>query len=221
MKTPSPRILLKALSKNGPCLRRSRLLCVVISLGFAVSHAEDKTPAQSYEEMFMGQKRPFAQRGPAPVPGAKPEDTARALYSNEVFFNLRNSFPQPITDYLSPCFSPGLLQHFAQSRADIQEWMTLHKDDLMKLPMGEGSIFLSCYEGGDEFSIGTVKVEGDKAEVTIKLNYHENGKAYPWQDVAVLIRSSGKWLLDDIRFDVEENTGRTLRKRTQIPKAKP
>ncbi|MCB1224756.1 MAG: hypothetical protein KDK99_02985 [Verrucomicrobiales bacterium] len=91
-----------------------------------------------------------------------------------------------------------------------------HKNNTQKLPLEEGSIFLSCYEGASTFEIGSIAVTGDRAEVTIDLTYEEAGITVQWTDIALLVRRSGKWLLDDIRFDPVQRPGGTLSKRIRI-----
>lgn len=170
----------------------------------------------SLEEIFMGLPRPFANRPTAPLPGNTPAATAQALYENEVFFHLRNSFEKPVTDYLAPCFSKSLLAHFDRSRAEIEQWFEQYKDDDVKLPLSEGSIFTGTYEGATKFKIGETKHEKHRAQVTIHLTYTEPGSIYEWTDIAVFILSGDKWLLDDILFDPTPNQDHTLRNRTTI-----
>lgn len=162
----------------------------------------------------MGLQRPFGDRAKSPVPSTNPEGTVSALYADEVFFNLRNSFPKPTTDHLAPCFSQSLLTHFDKSRAAIDAWMSKHRGQMLKLPLNEGSIFLSCYEGGTKFKVGPAVIKGERAEVPVQMVYQEpNAKPVEWTDVAVLVRVGEQWLLDDIFFEPAERPNYTLRKR--------
>lgn len=168
----------------------------------------------------MGLKKPFAERVTAPAPGKSPEETVRALYRDEIFFNLRNSFPKPVTDHLAKCFTPSLLEHFETNRAKIDRWCEKYRNVKvpMKIPMGEGSIFLSCYEGGTSYRVGRAVIKGSTAKVPVFLTYSERRqKDYHWTDEPILRRVGDVWLLDDIRHDIDEPGDFTLRKRTSLP----
>jgi hypothetical protein len=180
------------------------------------ARAQERGAGKSYAELFMGLHEPFAERRPAPKPGATPTDTVKALYANGVFFHLRNSFPKPFTDYLAPCFSKSLLSHFETSRAEIERWFELHQGQLLKLPMSEGAIFVGNYEGATRYRVGEAIVEKDMARVTVHLTYIEGGTQFEWYDTALLIRSDDMWLLDNILFDPARGGDSNLRKRTKI-----
>ncbi|MES2506044.1 MAG: hypothetical protein V4599_05035 [Verrucomicrobiota bacterium] len=174
---------------------------------------EEKT---SYEQLFHGAQRPYAEAGPPPQAGSTPEQTVRALYGNEIFFHQRNAIPKQVTQHLQGCFTPSLLAHFNECRTKIETWLVNPKNEGMKLPMSEGSIFLSCYEGGSSFKVGKAVITGDEARVPVLLTYEEAGETYPWVDMAILRKSGGQWRLDDIRFQPNENTERTLRGRITL-----
>lgn len=117
-----------------------------------VGYAEGRDP--NNEILFLGIPRSFADGGPAPQPGTTAQATAEALYGNAMFFHLRNAFPEFVTNNLGACFTKSLLTHFDKSRADIDHWKELHKDDQLKLPMNEGAVFISVYEGASQFRVG-------------------------------------------------------------------
>jgi hypothetical protein len=196
-------------------LRQLVTVCILLLTTFP-SLAEDRGNGNSYEELFMGLHRPLDKMPPQPKPATTPAETANALYGNEVFFNLRNSFPKQMTDYLAPCFSKDLLQHFDSSRDAIEKWSNRNKDTLMKLPMNEGAIFVGNYEGAASFRIGETLISHDTAKVFIHLAYTEAGTKVEWTDIAIFIRSSNVWLLNDIVFDRSNNSNITLRKRTTL-----
>ena len=164
----------------------------------------------------MGLQRPFGSNAPSPQPSATPEETVKALYSNDVFFHLRNSFPKEITDYLSPCFTKSLLAHFDSSRTRIEKWLQDNKETDQKLPLGEGPVFIGNYEGAEGFRIGAAVAKGDSAEVVVHMTYTEASTKVEWTDVAILERVSGNWLLSDIKFHAGDGAESTLRDRTLI-----
>ena len=177
------------------------------------------TGGNSYEELFMGFRRPFSQREPQPRPAATPAGSAKALYKNEIFFHLRNSFEKPITDYLSPCLTKSLLSHFEANQKAMKLWRECHKrheGKQVKMPMAEGAVFVGCDDGATSFRIGETVMDGDKARVAIHLVYSSWGTRIKWTDIAVFNRSADRWLLDDIIFNPTKRHDSTLRKRTTL-----
>ena len=170
----------------------------------------------SYEELFMGLTAPFNQRGEAPQPGTTPMETVQALYEDEIFFHLRNSFPKPVIQYLSACFTPGLIEHFDSCNQEIEEWRVSGPDKGPKLNLMEGPVFLSNYESAHDFEIGEARIEEDRAEVSIAFSYSEGGTTFRWIDVVLLQLAGESWLLDDIQFQPERRDDWTLRKRVSI-----
>lgn len=155
---------------------------------------------------------------PEHVPEAKesPEETVRELYADESFFRVRNAFPTAMLQRVRSCFTPELVRHFEGHNKNVARWIEEHKDETLKLPMSEGPIFVSNYEGADTFSVGRAQVEGTRAEVPVSLSYTEGADTVRWVDVAMLRRVDGVWLLDDIRFDPERLGDYTLRKRVAL-----
>ena len=164
----------------------------------------------------MGQKHPFSQQRGRPLPGSRPEESVKTLYSDEVFFNLRNSFPEAATDHLAVCLTPSLLAHFERSREAIAAWKHAHRNEIMRPPLGEGPIFLSTYEGADSSHVGTARVSGRRAEVPVQLTNRGERQAYRWTDIAIVMKHGDRWLLDDIRWDPQNSGGGGLRDRTTL-----
>ena len=86
--------------------------------------------------------------------------SAKALYSDDIFFNLRNSFQELTTKHLQACLTPLLISHFfIESRLHIAAWLADKSREGLKLPMGEGIIFLSS--NADSFRLQRPIVTGD------------------------------------------------------------
>jgi hypothetical protein len=183
-------------------------------ISVVTGYAESRDP--NPEILFLGISRSSADEGLAPKPGATAQATAEALYGNAIFFHLRNAFPEFVTNNLGACFTKSLLNHFDKSRAAIDHWKELHKDDQLKLPMNEGAIFISVYEGASQFRVGETNLVKDRARVNIHLSYTEGNDVYEWIDIAIFVQVDGKWLLDEIEFDPANRDGWTLRKRTWL-----
>lgn len=198
---------------NFACLYLISAGCAGLVWAGPEKETEERT---SYEQLFHGAQRPYAEAGPLPQAGSTPEQTVRALYGNEIFFHQRNAIPKQVTEHLQGCFTPSLLAHFNECRTKIETWLADPANEGMKLPMNEGSIFLSCYEGGTSFKVGEAVITGDEARVPVVLTYEEAGKTYPWVDMPMLKRVGSRWLLDDIRFQPLEDIRWTLRGRVSI-----
>lgn len=152
----------------------------------------------------------------APQPQEDPRGTVEALYADETFFQLRNSFPPAMVQRFSCCFTPGLVRHFESHNQEVDRWLDEHRGQTLKLPMSEGPIFLSNYEGADTFSVGTAKVDGTYAEVPVSFSYTYGTDTFHWIDIVMLRRVDGVWLMDDIQFDPERWDDYTLRKRVAL-----
>ena len=113
-------------------------------------------------------------------------------------------------------FTPELVSHFESHNERVARWMEEHSDEALKLPMSEGPIFISNYEGADTFSVGQSKVEGAHAEVPVTFSYTEGADTVQWVDVALLRRVDGLWLMDDIQFDPSRFENYTLRERVSL-----
>jgi hypothetical protein len=172
-----------------------------VLLGCAPSVATEQTPAVA---------------GGALQPQGSPEGTVRELYADAAFFDLRNSIPPAMLQRFSGCFTPDLVRHLESYNADVDRWLEEHRNETLKLPVSEGPVFLSNYEGADSFSVGPASIEGAQADVPVSFSYSEGGDTVRWVDVAKLQRVDGVWLLDDILFDPERWDDYTLRERMAL-----
>lgn len=151
----------------------------------------------------------------APRPQQTAEGTVRALYADEAFFHLRNTLPPPMVQRFSACFTPELVQHLESHNQDVETWFAQH-DETLKLPMAEGPIFFSNYEGADSFEIGHTTTDGTHAEVPVSFTYTEGADTVRWVDIVMLRLMGGVWLMDDILFDPQRWDHYTLRERVAL-----
>jgi hypothetical protein len=156
------------------------------------------------------------QAGRTLQPQETPEATVRELYADPAFFDLRNTVPPSTLQRFSGCFTPDLVRHFESYDADVDRWLEEHRNETLKLPVSEGPIFLSNYEGADTFSVGRASIDGSHADVPVSLSYTEGADTVRWVDIAKLRRVGGVWLLDDILFDPQRWDDYTLRDRTAL-----
>lgn len=176
--------------------------------------APEQALAMTGDQVSVGAEEPSASK--APQPKDTPEGTVGELYADATFFRVRNSLPPPMVQRFSRCFTPELVKHFESHNANVERWIEQHKDEVLKLPMSEGPIFLSNYEGADTFSVGRASIDGTKAEVPVSFSYTEGSDTFRWIDIVMLRLVDGVWLLDDIQFDPERWDDYTLRKRMSL-----
>jgi hypothetical protein len=183
---------------------RSAMLAVV-ALCWAALVAAQPTPAIGASPEQEG-----------PQPKATPAGTVKELYADEAFFQARNALPPAMVQRFGRCFTPELVRHLQSHNDNVERWLEEHRGETLKLPMSEGPIFLSNYEGADAFSVGRAEVDGARAQVPVSFSYTYGGETFRWVDVALLRLVDGRWLLDDIRFDPERWDDYTLRQRMAL-----
>lgn len=150
------------------------------------------------------------------APASSPEETVKALYGDSTFLNLRNRIPAEVIAHLSPCLTAELKAHLEQHNKDVKAWMENPKNANLKLPVREGPIFVSNYEGANAFKVGEARVDGTKAEVPVSLSVNDVMGSFEWVDVAVLHQVGDVWLLDNIQFQPDNGDGYTLLKRVAL-----
>jgi hypothetical protein len=191
-------------------------ILATVSLGCAAPVSAEQASAMSGDLVAVGAEETPNPASEAPQPETTPEGTVRELYADDTFFQIRNALPPSMIQRFSRCFTPDLVRYFESHNEDVERWLEEHKDQTLKLPMSEGPIFLSNYEGADTFSVGQAKIEGTSAEVPVTFLYTYGNETFRWDDIAMLRLVDGLWLLDDIRFDPERWDDYTLRKRMAL-----
>jgi hypothetical protein len=145
-----------------------------------------------------------------------PEETVSELYKDRTFLQARNAVSAAMLLHFQERFTPDLMKHFETHNIRVERWLKTHEGEALKLPMREGPIFVSNYEGADSFDVGGAKIQEDRADVPVSLSYTEGGDTARWVDVAILRLVDGVWRLDDIRFDLNGAGDDTLRKRVAL-----
>jgi len=72
-----------------------------------------------------------------------------------------------------------------------------------KPPFIEGDLFSSLFEGPTGFEPGTVRLDGDRARVTVHFSHRDErngGSVTRWEDDAWLVRERGQWRIDDVEY---------------------
>jgi len=109
----------------------------------------------------------------------------------------------------------SLARHFESHNQDVERRFAQH-DETQKLPMAEGPIFFSNYEGADSFEIGHATIDGTEAQVPVSFTYTEGADTVRWVDTVMLRQVDGVWLMDDILFDPQRWDHYTLRERVAL-----
>jgi hypothetical protein len=214
---PLPHLPWRRASLMATVMRSSRMLVsailAMVSLGCAAPVSAEQAPVLT---VSVGPEESPKQESRAPQPQTTPEGTVSELYADDTFFHVRNALPSAMIQRFSRCFTPDLVRYFDSHNEDVERWLEEHKDQTLKLPMSEGPIFLSNYEGADTFSVGRAEVDGTQAQVPVAFSYTYGDDTFRWFDVAMLRLVDGVWLLDDIRFDPERWDDYTLRQRVAL-----
>ncbi len=147
---------------------------------------------------------------------AIPEDTVSSLYNDPNFFKLRNTIPTETLTRLSAYFSDELIKHLKEHNKAVKKWMKQNGKSNLKLPVSEGPIFLSNYEGADTFHVEKAQIDDHYAKVPVSLSINDFMGEFKWQDIAILKQVDNKWLLDNIIFQPNRGDNYNLRDRVSF-----
>ena len=196
--------------KRAKCLRMIGFTAFAMTIMVLASNCTRLSEPKN----FRGQNDRYAER--RLLPSRTPEETVKTLYGDATFFNLRNEIPRLVIDRLSPCLTPELKAHLEHHNEKVAAWMTRNKNAGLKLPVSEGPIFLSNYEGADDYQVGKARIDGTLAEVPVSLSITDAMGAFSWVDVAVLRQVKNVWRLDNIKFQPGSGDNYTLRDRIAL-----
>lgn len=141
---------------------------------------------------FLGGSEPAA---PTPL------EQATAFYTALRQERIEGLPDAPQMKRLRPYLTAEIAALFERARKEQEKFIQAHPDD--KAPWIEGDLFSSLFEGPQSWSLDVVRMNEDKAEVTVTLRHEENGSKVVWQDVLVLKPTAEGWKVDDIRMGGE------------------
>jgi len=95
----------------------------------------------------------------------------------------------------APWLSAPLEQRLSVARAVQSEFRRQHPNE--KPPLVDGCLFASLFEGPTAYSVGSASRAGAVTRVPVQFRYGETAQ---WQDVVVLTREHGRFVIDDIEF---------------------
>lgn len=102
---------------------------------------------------------------------------------------------------LSGLLSARLTALIESARAHQARFMREHPDE--KPPFIEGDLFSSLFEGPSGFEVGAVRLDGDRARVTVRFRHRDEPAGRDvtrWEDDAWLVRERGRWRIDDVEY---------------------
>lgn len=104
--------------------------------------------------------------------------------------------PTPVQQAtLAPWLSGGLEARFDAARRQQERFRAEHPGE--KPPLVDGCLFASLFEGPTSFEVGAADAGDGVARVPVKFRH---GNEAAWQDVIVLTREGGRFVIDDIEF---------------------
>jgi hypothetical protein len=102
---------------------------------------------------------------------------------------------------LSGLLSTRLIALIEAARARQARFQRERPDE--KPPFVEGDLFSSLFEGPTGFAPGAVRLDGDRARVTVHFSHRDESKrshVTRWTDDAWLVRERGQWRIDDVEY---------------------
>ena len=154
-----------------------------------------------------------ATAGSAP---AAAQEVIHKLYKHSRFVESRGTIDTATISELEPFLThrlAGALRAFSEAVLKADQ----SADRLTKAPYPAGPIFLSNYEGMDNFRIAGASPAADQSiRVTVDMNFDSPLGSVKWADVAVLRCEGDRWKLDDIAFDPKQTAGPSLLNRIAV-----
>lgn len=143
---------------------------------------------------------PSNDTSPSIVESESPAAVAKAFYT-EVRRTAIHGLPdEKQMQRLSKSLTPGLIKLFDEASAEQREFIRKHPDE--KPPWIEGDLFGSLFEGVEQWRMGEVKHEDNRATAKVHLSYKgPHDDIVTWSDTLVLVLTPDGWKVDDIRLE--------------------
>lgn len=124
------------------------------------------------------------------------QNTARRFYQTYLKLKVFGLPDDKQLRALSPFLTDDLIQLFEKAKQTQAQFVKEHPDE--KGPWADGDLFTSLFEGAQKFQLGSVSMNGVRAEVPVNLSYHQGGATSRWTDVLVLTWTKDGWRVSDI-----------------------
>lgn len=140
-----------------------------------------------------------------------PEDAAPVREFYKAYAALHVSgLPNPKQmEALAPRLSKPLAAALKRASTEQARCRKAHSDE--KPPWVEGDLFSSNFEGFTRFEVASASSAADRMTAIVAFEYAEGGHTVKWKDEAVFVREQGRWVLDDMRFQMHGKPGHSLR----------
>lgn len=132
------------------------------------------------------------------VDHGNPEAVARVFYSELRRLGVSGLPGEEAWAHLKPFCSEALAAALDLAVKEQVEFMRKNPDE--KPPWIEGDLFSSLFEGPKQFVAGAAVIKGETAEVPVECSFTEGGETVKWSDTLLLVKESGKWLIDDVSY---------------------
>jgi hypothetical protein len=141
----------------------------------------------------------------------KAEVFANQFYQKYLELNVRGLPNEKQLKILSPYLSEDLRKLF--EKAQLEQKQFIEENPTEKPPWVDGDMFTSLFEGAQSFKTGEVKTRGVYTDVSVNLEYKENGQTSRWTDTLVLVKTKEGWRVWDILLngDWQFKNGSNLR----------
>ena len=104
-----------------------------------------------------------------------------------------------------PWLSRRLRSGLSAAALERDRYMALRPDD--KPPFVDSDIFSGVAEGMTDFRVGPQTTIGrNKVRVVVMLRYQNGADPIQWANHVVVTREDGRWVVDDIRYDVDRGS---------------
>jgi len=129
-----------------------------------------------------------------------PAAATKAFYDAYLKAQVRGIPDAKTRALFTPLISPALDKLLADADAAEQLHFKLTKNE--EPPLVEGDPFSSLFEGATSYRLGKCVEKAEAATCDVELTYAGSSDEKPthWTDKAVLVKSGGGWLLDDLNF---------------------
>jgi len=99
-------------------------------------------------------------------------------------------------------FSPAISHTLAQllERADSAERHYAKVTKRLVPPLVQGDVFTSLFEGAENFTMRDCKHTEAATVCRVELHYGSSSNTARWVDKIHLVRSRGRWVVDDIEY---------------------
>jgi hypothetical protein len=157
-----------------------------------------------------------------PIRAGDVEAAVKHFYDDLDALSIRGRLDGDDVERCREVLTANYKESFVGARKELQGWRDAAKSDPerfgnLKLPFTEGAIFTWVYESGEFTRIESVTEAGDRAYAKVRIRLRPADGQDDWADLVILHRVSGRWLIDDILSDVDDDSPTSMRHYLVIP----